>query len=186
MFVDDKASCMKANKTQHLFQDNDVKFWGNDIWPGNSPDLNAAEHVGSITKDEVEKNCYPKLETIVSRSNTQKPHRKCFKKLIDSDYEIEVNIYFAGFKHVSSNIVSITGQHLNSVLSTTTADGGNSNAKYIRRDQAKKFISKYTSNVRTMIYMEKPGSDPSTLTSGLDEQFTALLHEGKRCHSHSL
>ncbi|CAF1280784.1 unnamed protein product [Adineta ricciae] len=28
--------------------------WGNDIWPGNSPDLNAAEHIGSIIKDEVE------------------------------------------------------------------------------------------------------------------------------------
>jgi hypothetical protein len=54
-FVHDKAPCMKANKTQHLFQDNDVKFWGNDIWPGNSPDLNVAEHIRSIIKDEVEK-----------------------------------------------------------------------------------------------------------------------------------
>ena len=55
IFVHDKAPCMKANKTQHLFQDNDVKFWGNDIWPANSPDLNAAEDGGSIIKDEVEK-----------------------------------------------------------------------------------------------------------------------------------
>ena len=101
------------------------------------------------------------------------------EKLIDGDYEIEVNIYFAGFKHVSSNIVSITGEQLRSVLSKTTADGGNSNAKYIHRNQATKFIGKYTSNVKKMIYMEKPGSDPSTLTSGLDEQFTALLHQGK-------
>ena len=29
-------------------------YWHNDIWPGNSPDLNAAEHIGSIIKDEVE------------------------------------------------------------------------------------------------------------------------------------
>ncbi|CAF1368772.1 unnamed protein product, partial [Rotaria magnacalcarata] len=33
---------------------NDVKFWGNDISPGNSPDLNVAECIGSIVKDEVE------------------------------------------------------------------------------------------------------------------------------------
>ncbi|CAF1671499.1 unnamed protein product [Adineta ricciae] len=39
----------------HLFQDNDVNFWGNDIWLGNSRDLNVAEHIGSIIKDEVEK-----------------------------------------------------------------------------------------------------------------------------------
>jgi hypothetical protein len=39
---------MRANQTQHLFQDNDVKFWGNDMWPGNLPDLNLAEHIGAI------------------------------------------------------------------------------------------------------------------------------------------
>ena len=55
IFVHDKAPCMRANKTQHLLKDNDVKFWGNNIWSGNSPDLNAAEHIGSIIKDEVEK-----------------------------------------------------------------------------------------------------------------------------------
>ncbi|CAF4463241.1 unnamed protein product, partial [Rotaria magnacalcarata] len=54
IFVHDKAPCMRANKTQHLLQDNDVNFWGNDIWPGNSPDLNVAECIGSIIKDEVE------------------------------------------------------------------------------------------------------------------------------------
>ena len=101
------------------------------------------------------------------------------EKLIDGDYEIEVNLYFAGFKHVSSNMISLTGEHLRSVLSKTTADGGNSNAKYIHREQAKKFIAKYTYNVRKMIYMERPTGDPSTLTSGLDEQFTALLHQGE-------
>ncbi|CAF4227445.1 unnamed protein product, partial [Rotaria magnacalcarata] len=28
IFVHDKAPCMRANKTQRLLQDNDVKFWG--------------------------------------------------------------------------------------------------------------------------------------------------------------
>ena len=55
IFVHDKAPFMRANKTQHLLRDNDVKFWGNDIWPGNSTDLNAAEHIRSIIKDAVEK-----------------------------------------------------------------------------------------------------------------------------------
>jgi hypothetical protein len=53
-FVHDKAPCIKANMTQQLIQDNDINFWGNNIWPGNSSDLNAAEHIGSILKDEVE------------------------------------------------------------------------------------------------------------------------------------
>ncbi|CAF5015605.1 unnamed protein product, partial [Rotaria sp. Silwood1] len=54
-FIHDKASCTRAYKTQHLLQDNDVKFWGNDIRPGNSPDLNVPEHIGTVIKDEVEK-----------------------------------------------------------------------------------------------------------------------------------
>ncbi len=54
-FVHDKAPCRQANKTQHLLQDNDIKFWANNIWPGNSPDLNVTEHIGAIIKDEVEK-----------------------------------------------------------------------------------------------------------------------------------
>jgi hypothetical protein len=53
--VHDEAPCMRANQTRHLLQDNDIKFWGNDMWPGNSPDFNAAEHIGTIIKDEVEK-----------------------------------------------------------------------------------------------------------------------------------
>ncbi|CAF0795877.1 unnamed protein product [Rotaria sordida] len=55
IFIHDKAPCMRAYPTQHLLQDNDIKFWGNHIWPGNSPDLNVAEHIGTIIKDEVEK-----------------------------------------------------------------------------------------------------------------------------------
>ena len=45
---------MKANATQHLLEDEDVNFWGNSIWPGNSPDMNPAENVGAIIKDKVE------------------------------------------------------------------------------------------------------------------------------------
>jgi len=54
VFVHDKAPCMRANATQQLLKDKNVEFWGNDVWPGNSPDLNPAEHIGAIIKDEVE------------------------------------------------------------------------------------------------------------------------------------
>ena len=54
VFVHDKAPCMRAKAAQHLFKVNNVDFWGNDVWPGNSPDLNPAEHNGAIIKDEVE------------------------------------------------------------------------------------------------------------------------------------
>ena len=41
--------------TQHLLKENNIMFQGNDTWPGNSPDLNVAEHIGTVVKDEVEK-----------------------------------------------------------------------------------------------------------------------------------
>ena len=36
IFLRDKAPCMKANATQQLLEDEDVKFWGNSIWHGNN------------------------------------------------------------------------------------------------------------------------------------------------------
>ncbi|CAF1050798.1 unnamed protein product [Rotaria sp. Silwood1] len=81
IFAHGKAPCMRAYQTQHLLQDNDVKFWGNDIWPGNSPDLNMAEHIGTIIKDEVEKKMLS--EPGHSRyldETTQNAHFRCFEK----------------------------------------------------------------------------------------------------------
>ena len=54
VFLHDKAPCMRAKATQLLLKAQNVEFWGNDVWPGNSPDLNPAENIGSIIKDEVE------------------------------------------------------------------------------------------------------------------------------------
>jgi hypothetical protein len=45
IFIHDKAPCIRAKESG-------IEFWGNDIWPGNSPDLNPA--IGAIIKDEVE------------------------------------------------------------------------------------------------------------------------------------
>ncbi len=54
VFVHDKAPHMRAKATQKLMKSNGIKFWGNDVWPGKSSDLNAAEHIGAIIKNEVE------------------------------------------------------------------------------------------------------------------------------------
>ncbi|CAM4989668.1 unnamed protein product, partial [Rotaria socialis] len=50
IFLHDKAPCMKANATQHLLEDENVNFWRNSIWPGNSPDMNPAENIGAIKR----------------------------------------------------------------------------------------------------------------------------------------
>lgn len=54
-FVHDRAPCMKANLTQELLRSNNQKFWGNDMWAGNSPDLNPTENLGAIVKERVER-----------------------------------------------------------------------------------------------------------------------------------
>ena len=74
IFVHDKVPCMRANKTQHLIQDNDIKFQGNDIWPGNLPDLNVAKHFRSIIKDEVEEKVIRSQKQSLSRIDTQNAH----------------------------------------------------------------------------------------------------------------
>ncbi|CAF4562376.1 unnamed protein product [Rotaria sp. Silwood2] len=53
---------MRANMTQHLLQDNDINFWGNDTWPGNSPDLNVAEHIRTVIQNEVEQKVLSETE----------------------------------------------------------------------------------------------------------------------------
>ncbi|CAF1488651.1 unnamed protein product [Adineta ricciae] len=54
LFLHDKAPCMKANATQHLLEDEGLQFWGNSIWPDNSPDMNLTENIGAIIKEKVE------------------------------------------------------------------------------------------------------------------------------------
>ncbi|CAF3163083.1 unnamed protein product [Rotaria sp. Silwood2] len=94
IFVHDKAPCMRAYKTQHLLQDNDVRFWGNDIWPGNSPDFNVAEHIGTKNKDEVKKKIL--LETGHNRylEDTLKMHFSNILANIETDAELfEILLY---------------------------------------------------------------------------------------------
>lgn len=51
----DKAPMFKSLATQQLLRDSGVDFFSNNEWPGSSPDLNPAEHIGAIIKEEVEK-----------------------------------------------------------------------------------------------------------------------------------
>ena len=88
IFVHDKAPCMRANMTQHLIQDSDIKFWGNDIWPGNSPDLNVAEHFGSIIKDEVEKKMLSEVGNNRYHESTLKMHIENVLTNIEEDTEL--------------------------------------------------------------------------------------------------
>ncbi|CAF2774091.1 unnamed protein product [Rotaria sp. Silwood2] len=79
-------------------------------------------------------------------------------KISDGEYEIQISFFFAGFKQVSTNLVSISSDQLRSVLSKTVADGGSTSAK-------------------KMIYMEKEDSISSMLINGLEDQFKASLDQ---------
>jgi hypothetical protein len=99
------------------------------------------------------------------------------QNVLNDNYESEVSFYFAGFKHVSTNLASISAVQLQSVLSKTIADGKSKNPQFIHRDQKNKFISIYTSNVKKIIYLERPDA-VSNLTAGLEDQFSSLLDNG--------
>lgn len=53
-FLHDRAPCMSAHATQNMLKANKIDFFGNDEWPGSSPDLNACENLGAILKGRVE------------------------------------------------------------------------------------------------------------------------------------
>ena len=63
-FLHDRAPCMKALATQALPRNNQVDFFGNNEWPGNSPDLNACENLGAIVKDRVEKRMFSSRDSL--------------------------------------------------------------------------------------------------------------------------
>ncbi|CAF1275980.1 unnamed protein product [Rotaria sp. Silwood1] len=105
--------------------------------------------------------------------------KEILEKIIDGDYEIEVAFYFAGFKQVATNLISITGAQLKSVLSKTIADGGSKKVQFIHRKQASEFLSRYVTNVKKMIYLENVNSNVSALSAGLEDQLISLLQQGK-------
>lgn len=123
-------------------------------------------------------NANDKTMTLRFQCSSEVIAQKVMSHVIKGEYDVEFAFFFAGFKKVSTNMVSITGDSLKSVLSKTTADGENAMATYIHRLQTNKFISSYLANVRKMIYKENPESDTSSLTIGLEEQFVSLMQQG--------
>ncbi|CAF1380988.1 unnamed protein product [Adineta ricciae] len=77
----------------------------------------------------------------------------------------------------STSFVSITGDQLKAAASKTIADGENTNAQYIHRDQASKFIGKYTMNMKKLIYSDNPQINAQALSDGLETQFLSLLQQ---------
>ncbi|CAF1372224.1 unnamed protein product [Adineta steineri] len=91
-FVHDKAPCMRANMTQHLLKDNDITFWGNDIWPDNSPDLNAAVHIGTKIKDEVERKLLSETDENRLKQETLEKHLVDVLTNMESNVELFENL----------------------------------------------------------------------------------------------
>ncbi|CAF1135896.1 unnamed protein product [Didymodactylos carnosus] len=92
IFVHDKAPCMEANMTQQLIKDNNIKFWGNNIWPRNSPDPNAAEHIVTIIKDEAEKRMLSETGSDRYSEQTLKNHIIDVLQNMETDTELFENL----------------------------------------------------------------------------------------------
>jgi hypothetical protein len=112
------------------------------------------------------------------KCSTEENARQIAEMIEDGEYEIEIAFYFAGFRQATTSFVSITGDQLKAAASKTTADGENTNAQYIHRDQASKFIGKYTMNIQKLVYSEDPGANAQALSDGLEVQFLSLLQQG--------
>lgn len=64
----DKAPCFKALQTQDLLRRENVDFFDNTQWPGNSPDLNPCENLGAIIKQRVETNIHKRKSPLCKES----------------------------------------------------------------------------------------------------------------------
>ncbi|CAF2021266.1 unnamed protein product, partial [Rotaria magnacalcarata] len=111
------------------------------------------------------------------KCSTEGNARQIAEMIGSGEYEIEIAFYFAGFRQTSTSFVSITGDQLKAAASKTTADGENPNAQYIHRDQASKFIGKYTMNIKKLVYSESPEANTQALSDGLEVQFLSLLQQ---------
>ncbi|CAF1135045.1 unnamed protein product [Didymodactylos carnosus] len=101
------------------------------------------------------------------------------EKLLDGDYDIQLALYYVGILDVTMNMIKISAETLKTVVSSTTADGGNTTAQYIHRKQASNFVSGYMANVKKTIYIENALTDTTQLIAGLEDQFKTLIQQAK-------
>ena len=78
-FLHDRAPCYKAAETQELMRSSGIDFFSFSEYPGNSPDLNTTENMGSIVKDRVDALLDREPE---DRRYTKDTLKKCIKKTI--------------------------------------------------------------------------------------------------------
>lgn len=158
------------------------KYW--DITPLMIDSLTAYIVQGSsspIVGVEPYRAIYPNSLVMIFRfkCSTQEQAQQIAEMLYQGEYEIEIAFYFAGFRQVSTNLASITGDQMKGVSSKTTADGGNANAEYIHRSQTSKFISLYNTNVQKMINNESTDFNSELLSAGIGGTFISLMTQGK-------
>jgi hypothetical protein len=99
-------------------------------------------------------------------------------KIFDGDYQIEILFNFAGWNQITTNMVSVTSDTIKKVISKTLADGGNTRAQYIHRQQNNSFVEKYMTNIKKTMYIENPNVDLTTITNGLNDELKSLMQEG--------
>ncbi|CAF1639711.1 unnamed protein product [Adineta ricciae] len=158
-----------------------AKYW--DIAPLMIESLTAYVVTGSnlpVTGVQPYHSVHPNSLVLIFRfsCSTNENAQNVARMITSGEYEIEIAFSFDGFKRTSTSSVSITAEQLKIVASKTTADGGNTDAKYIHRNQASKFVGQYITNVKKIIYSENSEVDSQSLASGLEDQFIALLQQG--------
>ncbi|CAF1343195.1 unnamed protein product [Adineta steineri] len=97
--------------------------------------------------------------------------------ILDGKDSIAMSIFFSGLHNVSMNVVKITSETLRRVASKTTADGGNTNAQFIQRKQANKFVNSYMANVEKLVYTEKSNAETQMILNDLQDQFKTLMQQ---------
>jgi hypothetical protein len=110
IFVHGKAPCMRANMTQHLLQDNYINFWGNDTWSGNSPDLNVAEYIGTIIKNEVEQKMLSETQHNRYEEETLKNHLSYVLTKMESNTELFETLLCSYPSHLRA-VKNANGRH---------------------------------------------------------------------------
>jgi hypothetical protein len=108
-FIHDKAPYMRAVAAQQLIRRNNIDFWGKDIRPGNSPDMNAAWHIGSIIKDEVEKKMLSETGRERFSQETLKGHIKEVLREFETNTELFVNFLCSYPSRISAVIAANCG-----------------------------------------------------------------------------
>jgi hypothetical protein len=99
------------------------------------------------------------------------------ENILNNNYNIEISFYFSGFQQIKSNIISVTSENLQNIISKTNSDGGSLNPNYIHKSQLGKFISTYTNNIIKMIYFKESNKDSSTISNELHDLFILLLEK---------